>query len=166
MDMKFRPLDDKNHAQKYFSFVFVISKLLKHRWKAKRRAPAFSRALRQINPEAIVHGKFGGRIDRIAVKAGVVMGEEKKQNFEVDLFRAFSQWSYMRMRVIMIPLRSGDSADQHKRRIRGTNPGALSQYLTSTHAFISFTTFCPQKFGFARPIFLTTLPGLDLPAKS
>ena len=72
MDMKFRPLDDKNHAQKYFSFVFVISKLLKHRWKAKRRAPAFSRALRQINPEAIVHGKFGCRIDRIAVKAGVV----------------------------------------------------------------------------------------------
>ena len=59
--------------------VIVNSKLLKRHSKAKRRAPAYSRALRQIRGvfQRIVRGKlrFGCqkvRRGRLGVKAGVV----------------------------------------------------------------------------------------------
>ena len=59
--------------------VIVNSKLLKRRTKAKRRAPAYSRALRQIRGvfQRIVRGKLRSgcqkvRGGRLGVKAGVV----------------------------------------------------------------------------------------------
>ena len=59
--------------------VVVNSKLLKRHSKAKRRAPAYSRALRQIKGvfQRIVRGKFRSgcqkvRGGRLGVKAGVV----------------------------------------------------------------------------------------------
>ena len=64
------------------SIVIVNSKLLKRHSKAKRRAPAYSRALRQIRRvfQRIVRGKLrsgcqgvrGLRGGRLGVKAGVV----------------------------------------------------------------------------------------------
>ena len=44
----------------YSTFVFVISKFLERHSKLKRRAPAYSRALRQINGvvQRVVHGRL------------------------------------------------------------------------------------------------------------
>ena len=64
------------------TIVIMISKLLKHLSKIKRRAPAYSRALRQIRGvvQSIVNGSVRSgwqwvRGGRLTVRVGVVQAE-------------------------------------------------------------------------------------------
>ena len=113
--------------------VIIISKLLKCHSNAKRRAPAYSRALRQIRVvvHRIVHGRLRSgcqrvREGRLIVKAGVVYAESGEKEDQVSQGKSFWRdgtqtcmfqelWNYCNLFTLLTKL----TACSHERAIEG-----------------------------------------------
>jgi len=123
-----------NHRQsRVTDIVIVNSKLLKRHSNAKRRAPAYSRALRQIRVvvHRIVHGRLRSgcqrvREGRLGVKAGVVYAESGEKEDQVSQGKSFWRdgtqtcmfqelWNYCNLFTLLTKL----TACSHERAIEG-----------------------------------------------